>query len=177
MLILSDTHGKTWRAGARVTDQSALPTNECDAVVLRNGSVLVSMRSEGTVYRVQARSDDGGETFVASSIHHVPDLPSPGCQSSLIADADGTLFLSSPYSTSTRENMSVSVSNDVSTHAIILGPIKRRNGLDQSSAGVLFERLLANTGRQFVACTRQRLAWPLWVRIAGSGACHLWRPF
>jgi hypothetical protein len=111
VLILSDTHGKTWRAGARVTDHSAAPTNECDAVVLRNGSVLVSMRSYGTS-RMQARSDDGGETFVASSIRHVPALPSPGCQSSLIADAEGTLFLSHPYSPSTRENMSVSVSRD-----------------------------------------------------------------
>ena len=29
----------------------------------------------------------------------------------------------------------------VSTQAIILGPIRRRNGLDQSSAGMLFEQL------------------------------------
>ena len=111
VLILSDTHGKTWRGGARVTDYSALPTNECDAVVLRNGSVLVSMRSYGQS-RMQARSDDGGESFVASSIHHVPELPSPGCQSSLIADADGTLFLSHPYNPSTRENMTISTSRD-----------------------------------------------------------------
>jgi hypothetical protein len=33
----------------------------------------------------------------------------------------------------------------VSTQAIILGSIKRRNGLDQSSAGKLFERLLVIT--------------------------------
>ena len=111
VLILSDTHGKTWRTGARVTDYSASPTNECDAVVLRNGSVLVSMRSYGTS-RMQARSDDGGESFVASSIHHVPELPSPGCQSSLIADGEGTLFLSHPYNPSTRENMTISTSRD-----------------------------------------------------------------
>lgn len=112
VLILSDDHGRTWRTGARLTDYSAFPTNECDAAVLRNGSVLVSMRTEGDDRRVFARSDDEGETFSVSSIHHQLDLPAPGCQSSMVSAADGTLFLSHPFNSDSRINMTVSVSHD-----------------------------------------------------------------
>merc|ERR1719443_715778 len=68
-------------------------------VQLSNGSVLTNSRSLSTgtpQFRVQARSDDGGETFGATRF--VYDLPQPfnGCQGSLVRGTGDALYLSGP---------------------------------------------------------------------------------
>jgi sialidase-1 len=108
--IVSDTHGVTWRTGGKMKDVSSLGTNECDAAMLANNSVLVTFRVGGG-FRYQARSDDEGDSFVADSVRVVHDLPAPGCQGSMISSADGTLYFSGPMGNS-RANMTVSRSTD-----------------------------------------------------------------
>jgi hypothetical protein len=109
-LILSDDHGRTWRQGARLNDVKKCTrccTSECDAAMLANGSVLVTMRSQGGYgTRVQARSDDEGQNFVADSFRPIEALPDPGCQGSIIRYKDA-LFLSHPHNNSERVNMTL----------------------------------------------------------------------
>jgi hypothetical protein len=111
VLILSDDRGKSWFGGARLPDLTSAVTNECDATVLSNGSLLVGFRG-GPPYRFQARSDDEGESFAAGSARQVHELPSPGVQASLITAPDGTLFLSHPFDPKSRVNMTVAVSRN-----------------------------------------------------------------
>ena len=94
-----------------MTDLSPQPTNECSVVTLRNGSILLSMRSEGMA-RYQARSDNEGDTLVPDSLRYALDVPSPGCASGIVAATDGSLYMSHPYSPTARINMSISVSRD-----------------------------------------------------------------
>jgi hypothetical protein len=108
--IVSDTHGKTWRPGGKLKDVSSIGTNECDAAMLSNNSVLVTFRVGGG-FRYQARSDDEGDSFVADSLRTVTELPSPGCQGSMISGTDGTIYFSGPMG-KTRANMTVSRSTD-----------------------------------------------------------------
>jgi sialidase-1 len=114
-LIVSDTHGETWSVGANLNDVTSHPSSECDAAMLRNGSVLVSFRSEmnsniSGAFRLQARSDDEGSTFVPDSFRVVHELPDPHCQASMIRHA-GALYMSHTSSQQARQNMLLSVSH------------------------------------------------------------------
>jgi len=79
-VIYSDDRGKTWRIGG-VADEK---TNESAVVELRDGSLLLNMRSyHGQNRRAVARSRDRGATW--SSVYLDPVLIEPVCQASLIS--------------------------------------------------------------------------------------------
>jgi sialidase-1 len=103
--IYSDDHGRTWKRGERTSDK----VNECQVVELRDGSLLLNMRSyHGRNRRAIARSRDGGVTWGEVELDEA--LVEPVCQASLIRAGDLLLF-SNPASTR-RENMTVRASRD-----------------------------------------------------------------
>lgn len=111
-VIYSDDHGVTWKRGGVVGDN----TNECQAVELADGTVLINMRSyHGKNRRALATSRDGGETW--SEITLDPALIEPVCQASLIRYPEvkkgkgSTLLFSNPASTK-REKLTVRLSPD-----------------------------------------------------------------
>jgi sialidase-1 len=107
-VIYSDDHGATWKLGGVVGPAC----NECQAVELSDGSVMLNMRSYlGNNRRQVARSKDGGESFARPAVDDA--LIEPVCQASLIrypGDKGGLLFCN-PASTK-REKMTVRLSND-----------------------------------------------------------------
>lgn len=111
-VIYSDDRGQTWRIGGTAEEK----TNESAVVELRDGSLLLNMRSyHGGNRRAIARSRDGGLTW--SAVQLDPALIEPVCQASLIravspgTKADGRLLFSNPADT-TRVRMTVRLSLD-----------------------------------------------------------------
>jgi len=77
-VFFSDDHGSSWQLGG-VTDPGM---NECEAVELADGSVLLSMRQyHGPKQRAFARSTDAGLSW--STPRHHPEVHCPVCQASL----------------------------------------------------------------------------------------------
>ncbi len=110
--IYSDDHGATWSIGSAEFGQPYL-ANECQAVELQNGSVLINARTV-TNQRVQVVSNDGGLTFGEP---FVPDLllqPLEGCEGSLVRDSSkDVLYFSDPFTRSVvRTNMTIFKSHD-----------------------------------------------------------------
>lgn len=107
-VIYSDDGGASWKIGGVVGPGC----NECQAVELADGTVMLNMRSyRGDNRRLVALSKDGGETFSEAK----PDaaLVEPVCQASILrypGERGGILF-SNPASTK-RENMTVRLSRD-----------------------------------------------------------------
>jgi sialidase-1 len=110
--IYSDDHGVTWAIGSEDFGRPFL-ANECQAVELKNGSVLINARTV-TNLRIQVISNDGGLTFgepyVPTDLHQ----PLEGCEGSLVRDpVNDVLYFSDPYSTSViRMNMTIFASKD-----------------------------------------------------------------
>jgi sialidase-1 len=108
-VIYSDDHGKTWKVGGVVGDH----TNECQAAELRDGTVLINMRSyHGKNRRAVATSRDGGLTW--SEIRLDEALIEPVCQAALIATRRRELVFSNPAS-QRRERLTLKVSRDDGT--------------------------------------------------------------
>jgi sialidase-1 len=104
-VIYSDDHGKTWRIGGVAGEG----TNESAVVELRDGSLLLNMRSYlGRNRRAVAHSLDGGLAW--SPLADDPALIEPVCQASLIA-ARGRLLFSNPADTK-RDRITVRLSRD-----------------------------------------------------------------
>lgn len=111
--IYSDDHGVTWSIGSYSFGEPYL-SNECQAVQLKNGSVLVNARVV-SAHRIQVVSDDGGLTFNDAYI-----VPPPlqetieGVQGSLIRDYEtDTLYFSVPNNDGLiRRNLTVFRSTD-----------------------------------------------------------------
>lgn len=79
LVFYSDDHGKTWKLGG-VTDPGM---NECEAVELADGSILLSMRQYlGPKQRAFSKSADGGLTW--SKPRHHAEVHCPVCQSSIL---------------------------------------------------------------------------------------------
>ena len=114
-IIYSDDHGATWRLGGSTpTDQ----VNECQAVELADGRLMLNMRNYDRKQKTRAvsTSDDGGMTW--SDVRHDPALCEPICQASLIRytlagvhDRNRLLF-SNPASSDGRVRMTVRLSYD-----------------------------------------------------------------
>jgi sialidase-1 len=78
-VFYSDDHGKTWKLGGSVGELN----NECEAVELADGSVMLNMRTWDPTRRnrVVATSPDGGLTW--SPARQETALPDPLCQGSI----------------------------------------------------------------------------------------------
>lgn len=113
--IYSDDHGLTWQLGS-VDFGAPNLANECQAVQLGNGSVLINARTLLN-HRVQVISNDGGLTFGPPTIPSTLVQPLEGCEGSIVRDKDsGILYFSDPTSTSvTRLNMKIFSSKDDGT--------------------------------------------------------------
>ncbi len=112
-VIYSDDHGASWKLGGRTpADQ----VNECQAVELPDGRIMLNMRNYDRRMhsRAVAVSGDGGATW--SEIVRDEALVEPICQASLIAAADAggneVLLFSNPAHASRRVRMTVRLSRD-----------------------------------------------------------------
>jgi sialidase-1 len=111
-LIYSDDGGKTWKIGGVVGPNC----NECQAVELSDGSVMLNMRTyRGTNRRLVTVSKDGGETF--SNPIEDETLVEPVCQASILRlparerNEKPALLFSNPASTK-REKLTIRLSLD-----------------------------------------------------------------
>jgi sialidase-1 len=111
-VIYSDDHGETWKLGGAIDAR----VNECQAVELGDGTLLMNMRSyRGKGCRAVAGSRDGGRTWTPAADD--PALPEPVCQAALIRFADpqnpaqALLAFSNPASRM-REKLTVRLSAD-----------------------------------------------------------------
>jgi sialidase-1 len=146
-VIYSDDRGKTWAIGGVADDK----TNESAVAELRDGSLLLNMRSyRGQNRRDIARSTDGGLTW--SKAEPDPALIEPVCQASLIRAvragkrSDGRLLFSNPADTK-RMRMTVRLSPDDGktwplSKVLHAGPAAYSSlaVLRDGSIGILYER-------------------------------------
>jgi len=147
-VIYSDDHGKTWKLGGVVGDA----VNECQAVELADGSVMINMRSYRANQHCRAISisKDGGATW--SEISDDKTLIEPNCQASFIGfDGDEKhkplLLFCNPASEKKRENLTLRISHDDGRSWPISKTIYEGSSaysslaiLPEMTAGCLFER-------------------------------------
>lgn len=111
-VIYSDDHGGSWKLGGVPGDY----TNECAAVELLEGSILLNMRCYlGENRRAISKSRDGGETW--SEVRLDAELIEPVCQASLIRytkkpDRDKNRLLFSNPASVERVKMTIRMSYD-----------------------------------------------------------------
>jgi sialidase-1 len=79
-VIFSDDHGQSWRLGGVISPA----VNECQAVELQDGTLMMNMRNydRSKTARAVATSTDGGATW--STVRHDPVLVEPICQASFL---------------------------------------------------------------------------------------------
>lgn len=113
-IIYSDDHGKTWLLGGRVPKSR---TNECEAVELPGGRLMLNMRSHNTYEcREVAFSNDGGLTWQNQRADKT--LIEPICQASIrrfswpAKTSPGILLFSNPAHKNERVNMTLRASFD-----------------------------------------------------------------
>jgi sialidase-1 len=105
-VIYSDDHGRTWRRGG----STGPDCNESTVVELRDGSLLLNMRSYAKQNRrAVSHSSDGGLTWSSPGLKE--ELVEPVCQASLIRTSRGVLLFSNPASEK-RVKMTVKASMD-----------------------------------------------------------------
>lgn len=115
-VIYSDDQGATWHKGGTTDFANG---NECTVAELGNGALVLNMRNTNTsnYYRYDARSVDGGESFLPSRQTTLVE-PVTGCQGSLLrygvdaATGKTTLLFSNPNHTSSRRHGSIKASFD-----------------------------------------------------------------
>ena len=114
--MISDDGGTSWKLGARMFGNGDKLSNECQAVQLNNGSVLINARSFATLTtekRIQTVSNDGGLTF--GPTYFVDNLPQPfdGCQGSIIRVSNtDSLYFTGPNSYVKRDHLTLWKSAD-----------------------------------------------------------------
>lgn len=112
-VFYSDDHGKSWKLGG-TTPQDKV--NECEAVELADGRLMLNMRNYGGGGTRQiAFSEDGGETWKDQRRHE--ELVEPVCQAAIERyrwpeqDKPGAIIFSNPANTM-RKGMTVKASFD-----------------------------------------------------------------
>ena len=114
--VYSDDHGETWQVS---TTAACTSGDEAKIVELENGDLLMSIKnraddsSNGSGYRLMAKSEDYGATWTTASVNN--NLKDPGCNGDVVSiEYEGTYYLlhSLPASTSTRENVTIYISSD-----------------------------------------------------------------
>jgi len=110
-VFYSDDHGATWKLGG-ATDRGM---NECEAVELADGSILLSIRQySGPKLRAFATSRDGGLSWSKPVLN--PQVHCPVCQSSIqrfsLPPAGAGIILYSGPGGPGRTNMTVRLSRD-----------------------------------------------------------------
>lgn len=116
-VVISDDHGKTWRAGGALPLDVTYPINESRIVERPDGSLILNGRyaSSGVHPRIRSVSRDGGDTWSApvfdSAIRHYTAVDSGFAGYLPTREVSRTLF-SRPDSTTARENLTVSLSYD-----------------------------------------------------------------
>jgi sialidase-1 len=110
--LYSDNGGQDWAIGAAEFGGPYL-SNECQAVELKDGSVMINARTLVS-RRLQVVSRDGGLTFGEPYIVEGLTEPIEGCEGSLVVNsAKDTLYFSDPNNPSLiRQNMTVFSSKD-----------------------------------------------------------------
>ncbi|MCX6632584.1 MAG: sialidase family protein [Candidatus Solibacter sp.] len=104
--IYSDNGGATWKIGGIAGEK----TNESAVVELKNGELMLNMRSyHEKNRRAVQRSRDGGLTWSPLVLDET--LIEPVCQAGMIADGKGRVWFSNPAAT-TRTRMTVRLSGD-----------------------------------------------------------------
>jgi len=137
--IWSDDHGKTWQHGEPVEEGG----NECQAVELNDGRIMLNMRNHrGTKRRMVSISDDGGATWSTPVLDET--LVEPTCQASILRCEAGILF-SNPAGHG-RRDMTVRLSRDEGqtwpeSGVLYTGPsgYSCLTNLSDGSIGCLFE--------------------------------------
>lgn len=105
-VIFSDDGGRTWKLGGRAGDRM----NESAVVELRDGSLLLNMRSyRGRNRRAVAHSHDRGMTWSEPADDET--LVEPVCQASLVRFGKKALLFSNPADTK-RVRMTIRLSTD-----------------------------------------------------------------
>ena len=113
-LLSSNDHGKTWQ----ISSSAAAMVNECQVAELKDGSLMLNMRSyRKKGCRAVATTSDGGKTW--GPIVDDTQLPEPTCQASFIRYTDvrdgftrDRLLFVNPANTSQRVNLTVRLSYD-----------------------------------------------------------------
>ena len=110
-VMFSDNAGATWKLGARQFGLGDKLSNECQAVQLKNGSVMINARSFATFTtqkRIQTISNDGGITFGPTYFVDIPQ-PFDGCQGSIIQTHgdNSMLYFTGPDSLYKRDHLTL----------------------------------------------------------------------
>jgi len=109
LAVYSDDHGRTWRRG----QFTAGAMNECEAVELADGSLLLTMRNYlGKNCRAFATSKDGGQTW--SPPEPGDQVYCPTCQASIVRHslAPENVILHSGPGGGGRKNLTIRASRD-----------------------------------------------------------------
>ena len=113
--VYSDDNGATWN----VSSAACTSGDEAKIVELENGDLLMSIKnrkddsSNGSGYRLMARSTNQGKTWTTATVNN--NLMDPACNGDVVSVTyNGTYYLmhSLPGSTTTRENVTVYLSAD-----------------------------------------------------------------
>lgn len=114
-VIYSDDHGAQWRLGGSTPDDQV---NECEAVELEDGRILLNLRNYNRNQRARARSWSGDGGLIWSWVERDPTLIEPICQASIrrwttkAEHGHGRILFSNPASVEARRRLTVRLSYD-----------------------------------------------------------------
>ncbi len=101
----SNDHGKNWF----LFETPLKPGDESKIVELNNGNWLVNSRVNSNGFRYSHLSKNNGLTWESYKNN---DLIDPGCNASILNYDDNFLLFSNAYNSSSRKNLSISLSKD-----------------------------------------------------------------